>query len=145
MSAMGIVLPAFFSNSHRIEDCHATLIYLGEFGSVHVDRKAVELANERLRSQVTPAMIKVTGVEVFGKGNMTVLILDDFVLKSYRHFIDRELARDGIRSASEYAYRPHVTINKHTVSSEPILPWPDFKVPTYVWVDRPQVWWNGER
>lgn len=145
MSAIGIVMPVYFRGASRLVDPHCTLVYLGEFGKVDVSRFAVEQATERLRGQCRPCMIDVVGLEVFGHGTCTVLKLADRTLKSYRDFIDKELARDGIRSGSEYAYNPHVTINKHTVSSEPILPWYNFEVPNKVWIDRPTVWWNGER
>ena len=145
MSAIGVVMPVFFPGASRLEHPHCTLVYLGEFGKVAVSRRPVEDATERLRNQCRPLTVEVTGVEVFGKGTCTVLKLADRTLRSYREFIDKELARDGIRSASEYGYTPHVTINKHTVSSVPILPWDDFRIPPRVWIDRPTVWWNGER
>lgn len=145
MSAIGIVMPVYFHGAHRIEDVHCTLLYLGEFGKVHVDRNRVNEATERLRGQCRPCVIDVTGVKVFGHGTCTVMTLADRTLKSYRDFLAKELARYDIHSASEYAYNPHITINKHTVSSEPILPWSTFEVPSKVWIDRPTVWWNGER
>jgi 2'-5' RNA ligase len=145
MSAIGIVIPVFFPGASKLEDPHCTLMYLGEYGKVDVDRHVVEEATARLRGQCTPQMIEVKGLEVFGHGTCTVLTLADLRLKSYRDFLAKELARDGIRSASEYSYNPHVTINKHTVSSEPIFPFYNFEVPKHVWIDRPTVWWNGER
>jgi len=145
MSAIGIVMPVYFPGALYIADPHCTLLYLGEFGKVDVDRHIVEEATSRLRGQCRPCTVDVKGLEVFGHGACTVLTLADLTLKSYRDFLAKELARDGIRSASEYGFRPHVTINKHTVSSEPILPWDGFEVPKRVWIDRPTVWWNGER
>lgn len=145
MSAIGIVMPVNFLNSGRIKDCHCTLIYLGEFGHGNVNRSHVEEACARLRSQCNPAMVNVTGVEVFGQGHATVLTLADRTLKSYRKFIEKELARVGIQSASQYSYNPHITINKHETSSQPILPWDKFIMPSHVWIDRPVVWWGSER
>ena len=142
MGALGVVMPVVFRGSMHIKDAHCTLMYLGESDQVHIDRRKVEAATERLRSQCSPILVPVQGVEVFGKGHMTVLILAETTLASYRKFLERELRRDGIVSASEYAYRPHVTINKHEVSSEPVLPWPNYFAPSYVWVDRPTLWWN---
>src|SRR6476620_4905556 len=144
MSALGVVMPVFFRDSPRIPKVHCTLIYLGEEGPDQPPRKPVEAATERLRSQCSPMMVPVIGLEVFAKGHVTVLILEPRTLNSYRTFLDRELRREGIVSASEYAYRPHVTINKHDFSEEPVLPWPEFRVPTSVWIDRPTLWWGSE-
>lgn len=145
MSAIGVVMPVFFRGASLIKDAHCTLVYLGEFGKVSVSKEKVVEATERLRSQCRPCLIDVTGIEVFGKGNCTVLTLAERTLRSYRDFLEKELARDGIRSASEYSYTPHITINKHEVSSLPILPFEGFQIPPRVWIDRPTVWWNGER
>lgn len=142
MGALGVVMPVVFRGSHHIKEVHCTLIYLGEAGKVNVSRTLVQAATDRLRSQCSPILVPVEGVEVFAGGRATVLVLGTTALASYRKFLDRELRRDGIVSASEYAYRPHVTINKHMVSSEPIFPFPGFTVPSYVWVDRPTLWWN---
>lgn len=142
MGALGVVMPVVFRGSMHIKDVHCTLMYLGESDKVSIRRQPVEAAVERLRGQCSPILVPVEGVEVFGHGHMTVLILGTTALTSYRQFLERELRRDGIVSASEYAYRPHVTINKHEVSSEPVLPWPNYFVPKYVWVDRPTLWWN---
>lgn len=144
MSALGVVMPVFFRDSAAIPKVHCTLIYLGEEGSNQPARKPVEVATERLRSQCSPMMVNVLGVEVFGKGHVTALILEPRTLTSYRQFLERELRRDGIVSASEYSYRPHVTINKHDFSEEPIMPWPEFRVPSQVWIDRPTLWWGSE-
>src|SRR5690348_7511886 len=110
MGAIGVVMPVFFKGSVLIPKVHCTLIYLGEQDEVHISRTILDNAVNRLRSQVNPTMVAVKGLAVYGHGKCTVMELDDRTLKSYRAFLDRELARDGIRSASEYAYRPHVTI-----------------------------------
>lgn len=146
MSAQGVVLPVAFPRSHEIPKVHCTLIYLGESERIRVPKSPVELANNRLRAQCpSTLMVRVTGVEVFAKGHVTVMTLEDRVLKSYRQFLDKELARDGIRSASDYAFRPHVTINKHhDESKEPVFPWDNFRVPEYVWLERPILWWSSE-
>lgn len=137
----GIKMPAMFTGSFNMEDPHCTLIYLGE--AMHPSRQhIVEEACLRLKRQVTPLMVPVTGLKVFGNGNATVLLLEPTVLKTWRVFIDKELRRDGIMSASEWAYNPHVTINTHTTSSEPILPWEDFRIPPTVWIGHPEVWWR---
>lgn len=144
MSALGVVMPVHFRYSQRIEKVHCTLLYLGEEGEGQPPRKPVEAATERLRSQCSPMMVKVLGLETFARGHCTVLILEPRVLASYRGFLERELRRDGIVSASEYAFRPHVTINKHVPSNKPVLPWDDFRTPEYVWIDRPTLWWGSE-
>jgi 2'-5' RNA ligase len=144
MSAIGVVMPVFFRDSKRIEEAHCTLIYLGESDKVTIPRKPLENAVERLRNQCRPINIMVRQLAVYGHGTHTVLELEDLTLKSYRIFLERELKRDGIVSASEYAYSPHVTINKHAPSKTPIHPWPDFRMPGYVWIDRPEIWWKSE-
>lgn len=144
MSALGVVMPAHFFRSYLIPKCHCTLIYLGEHdkhpGVMH-QRKTVEAAVARLNLQFRELTVPVKGVELFGRKDKTVLVLDDMVLKSYRKFIDRELARDGIRSASEFAYRPHVTINSHEPSKEPVFPWDNFIMPNHIYISAPQLWW----
>jgi 2'-5' RNA ligase len=120
------------------------LIYLGEHDKVpHVmhQRKKVEAAVARLNLQSQLLSVKVTGLKVFGGGHVTVLTLDDEIIKSYRTFIDRELARDGIRSASEYAFNPHVTINKHEKRATPLLPTWMNQIPERVYLDKPELWW----
>jgi 2'-5' RNA ligase len=145
MSAIGVVMPVFFRDSKRIEEVHCTLIYLGESDKVHIPRQPLENAVARLRNQCRPMNIKVRQMAVYGHGTHTVLELEDITLKSYRTFLERELRRDGIVSASEYAYSPHVTITKrHAPSKNPVLPWPDFRAPEYVWIDRPEIWWKSE-
>jgi 2'-5' RNA ligase len=145
MSAIGVVMPVFFNGSNRIEEVHCTLIYLGESGEVAISRPILDAAVDRLRAQCKqPLMVKVRQLAVYGHGTHTVLELEDITLKSYRTFLERELRRDGIISASQYAYSPHVTLNKHTASKTPILPWPDFRAPEYVWIDRPTIWWKSE-
>lgn len=144
MSALGVVMPTHFFLSYLIPKCHCTLIYLGEHDKMpHVmhQRRTVEAAVARLNLQFRELTVPVVGVELFGRKDKTVLVLDDLVLKSYRKFIDRELARDGIRSASEFAYRPHVTINSHEPSAEPVFPWDGFIVPKHIYISAPQLWW----
>lgn len=142
MGAIGVVLPVFFKNAVLIPKIHCTLIYLGEQDEVQINRTVLDSAVERLRSQVRPITIPVTGLAVYGHGKCTVMELESRTLKSYRDFLESELRRDGIVSASQYAYRPHVTIAKHDPATEPQVPWPKFEVPPFVWVDRPVVWWN---
>lgn len=144
MSSIGVVMPVFFRDSKRIEEVHCTLIYLGESEKVNIPRQPLENAVARLRSQCQPQMIPVRQLAVYGNGHCTVLELSGVALQSYRKFLERELNRDGIRSASEYAYSPHVTINKHVPSKTPVLPWDDFRMPEFVWVDRPEIWWKSE-
>lgn len=144
MSALGVVMPAHFFRSFKVERCHCTLIYLGEHDKhpeVFRQRKAVEAATERLKSQATILNVRVTGVEVFGNGTKTVLTLDDTVLKSYRKFIDRELLRSGLYSASSWAYRPHVTINDHEPSERAVIPSWMNQIPGMVYLDLPELWW----
>lgn len=144
MSSIGVLMPVFFIGSRLIEDPHCTLIYLGEFGKVKVDRSKLEQAVNRLRGQCQPINVSVTGVEVFGNGTSTVLTLAERTLLSYRTFLEKELAHDNIRSASQWAYRPHVTIATHEPSKTPLIP-EGLTIPQQVWIDRPQVWWNGEK
>jgi len=144
MSALGVVMPVHFPGSVRIERVHCTLIYLGEEGKVHVPKRPVEAAVARLNSQIDGANVRVKGVEVFGNGHCTVLTLESWLLDSWRRFIDVELRRDGIHSASEWAFKPHITINKHDESKWPIFPWVPFTIPTQVWVDNPVLWWGSE-
>lgn len=140
--SVGILFPVEFYQAQRIPKVHCTLIYLGE--AMHQSRRPIlEEAAARLGSAMRgPGVVAVKGLAVYGQGTHTVMVLDDYVLKSYRNFIDKELNRSGIRSASQYAYNPHITINKHSVSSEPILPWDGFQVPPEIMIDRPQVWWD---
>lgn len=140
--SVGILFPVEFFQAHKIPKVHCTLIYLGE--SMHPSRQPIlEEAAQRLGHAMRgPGIVRVKGLAVYGQGTHTVMELDDYVLKSYRHFIDKELSRSGIRSASQYSYNPHVTINKHGVSSEPILPWDTFQMPPEIMIDRPQVWWD---
>lgn len=144
MSALGVVMPVHFPGSVRIERVHCTLIYLGEEHEVSIPKRPVEAAVARLNTQVNGAYVRVKGVEVFGNGHCTVLTLESWVLDSWRKFIDQELRRDGICSASEYKYRPHITINKHEESKWPVYPWVPFQVPVSVWVDQPTLWWGSE-
>lgn len=140
--SVGILFPVEFFQASRIPKVHCTLIYLGE--AMHpVKRPILEEAAERLGHAMRgPGVVRVTGLAVYGGGTHTVMTLDPYVLKSYRQFIEKELNRAGIRSASQYSYNPHVTINKHSVSSEPIKPWDTFQVPPEIMIDRPQVWWD---
>lgn len=140
--SVGILFPVEFFQANKIPKVHCTLIYLGE--TVPASRLGLlEEAAQRLGNAMRgPGVIRVKGLAVYGQGTHTVMELDDFVLKSYRQFIEKELNRSGIRSASQYAYNPHITINKHMVSSQPILPWDGFQVPPEVMIDRPQVWWD---
>lgn len=150
MSALGVVMPAHFFRSYMIEKCHCTLIYLGEHDKaidVMHKKDKVEAAVYRLNMQSSILSVKVKGMELFADGHVTVLTLEQDVLNSYRRFLDRELARDGIRSASNWAYRPHVTINKHEKREKPLLP--DFMnaIPDRVYLDMPSLWWaspNGD-
>lgn len=139
--SVGILFPVEFFQANKIPKVHCTLIYLGEGAMRPSQLQVLEEAAQRLGSAMRgPGVVRVKGLAVYGHGTHTVMELDDYVLKSYRYFIDKELNRSGIRSASQYAYRPHVTINKHGVSSEPILPWDGFQVPPEIMIDRPQVW-----
>jgi 2'-5' RNA ligase len=140
--SVGILFPVEFFQANKIPKVHCTLIYLGETLRPNY-LSILEEASQRLGSAMRgPNVVRVKGLAVYGQGTHTVMELDDYVLKSYRHFIDKELNRSGIRSASQYAYNPHITINKHMVSSQPILPWDGFQVPPEVMIDRPKVWWD---
>lgn len=140
--SVGILFPVEFFQAIKIPKVHCTLIYLGE--TLHPGRLSIvqEAADRLGHAMRGPGVVRVKGLAVYGQGTHTVMELDDFVLKSYRSFIDKELNRSGIRSASQYAYNPHITINKHGVSSEPILPWDTFQVPPEIMIDRPKVWWD---
>lgn len=140
--SIGILFPVEFYQANKIPKVHCTLIYLGESLQPRWLSTLQEAADRLGHAMRGPNVIRVTGLAVYGQGTHTVMTLDDYVLKSYRQFIDKELNRSGIRSASQYAYNPHITINKHTVSSEPILPWEGFQVPPEVMIDRPKVWWD---
>lgn len=142
MSALGVVMPVHFPGSMKIEKVHCTLIYLGDSETHIVPRRPVEAAVARLNTQVNGTYARVTGVEVYGKGHCTVLTLEDTALASWRKWLEKELRRDGICSASEYAYKPHITINKHEESKWPIYPWVPFQIPQAVWVDQPTLWWS---
>jgi len=144
MSSIGVVMPVHFRDSRKIDEAHCTLIYLGESEKVSISRPLLENAVNRLRTQCQPVMIRTKQLAVYGHGTHTVIELEDLTLRSYRVFLERELLRDGIRSASEYSYSPHVTIHKHAPSKNPVLPWGDFRTPAYVWVDRPVIWWKSE-
>lgn len=137
--SIGVKMPAMFAGSYKMEDPHCTLIYLGEGG---VSRSVLEQAVNRLRSQCTPITVNAGPLAVYGGGRATVIKLDRFVLDSWREFIEKELSRSGIRSASKYAYNPHVTLNNHEPSDVPILPWDDFIVPRAIYLGRPEIWWK---
>lgn len=144
MSALGVVLPAHFFRSFKIDKCHCTLMYLGEHDKnpdVFRQRKIVEAATARLNTQASILSVRVTGLEVFGNGTKTVLTLEEWALKSYRRFLERELLRDGIRSASPWAYRPHITINDHEKSERPVIPGWMNQIPGMVYLDKPELWW----
>ena len=140
--SVGILFPVEFYQANKIPKVHCTLIYLGE--AMHPSRRDIlEEAAQRLGHAMRgPNVIRVKGLSVYGQGTHTVMELDDYVLKSYRQFIDKELNRSGIRSASQYSYNPHITINKHSVSAKPILPWDTFQIPPEIMIDRPKVWWD---
>lgn len=144
MSALGVVMPAHFFRSYLIDRSHCTLIYLGEHDKVpHVmhKKKAVEAATYRLQMQSNILSVPVTGVELFGHGTKTVLTLSAEILLSYRQFLERELLRDDIRSASAWAFRPHVTINSHGQRDLPLIPEWMNQVPEKVYLDKPVLWW----
>lgn len=141
-SSIGVLMNVMFPGSWYIPKVHCTLIYLGEIDKVRINRDHLETCVERLRSQVEPGFVKVTGLELFGAKDHTVLTLDSYKLRSWRTFLDKELKRHDIRSASQYAYNPHITINKHSPSDVPVLPWEPFFMPEQVWVDKPEVWWD---
>jgi len=142
MSLVTVEMPVQFSGAHKLYPStpHCTLIFLGDLPARR--RGVVEDAVARLRMQVTPLMVPTAGLAVFGRGDHTVIRLQDVVLKTWRTFIEKELKRDGVVSASEWTFNPHVTINKHTVSSVPILPFEDFQLPATVWVDKPTLRWD---
>lgn len=141
--SVGILFPVEFFQANKIPKVHCTLIYLGESPMMSHKLSILEEAAQRLGEAMRgPKVVRVTGLAVYGGGTHTVMKLDPFVLGSYRTFIDKELNRSGIRSASQYAFNPHITINKHSVSSVPILPWQGFQVPPEIMIDRPQVWWD---
>jgi 2'-5' RNA ligase len=135
-------MKVMFPGSWYIHEVHCTLIYLGEVGKVKINRPNLETCVERLNTQIEPGFVKVKGIELFGQKDHTVLTLDSFKLGSWRTFLDKELARYEIRSASQYSYKPHITVNKHAPSDVPVPPWEPFYMPDQVWVDRPQVWWG---
>ena len=139
--SVGIIMPVQFTGSFKMDEPHCTLIYLGK--SMHHSRRNIlENAVQRLRMQVTPKLIPVTGLAVFGHGDHTVMKLETEILKSWRAFIEKELRHDGITSASEWAYNPHVTINKHEHSEVPVPPWEGWTTPSSVWLDRPTLMWK---
>lgn len=140
--SVGILFPVEFFQANKIPKVHCTLIYLGEHMNPLLMPKLTEAAERLGNAMRGPKVVRVTGLAVYGGGTHTVMTLDPFVVGSYRTFIDKELNRSGIRSASQYAFNPHITINKHSVSSVPILPWDAFRVPPEVMIDRPRVWWD---
>lgn len=142
MSLVTVEMPVQFSGAHKLYPTtpHCTLIFLGDLPARR--KGTIEDAVARLRMQVHPQMVPTLGLAVFGRSDHTVIRLSSFVLLSWREFIEKELRRDGIVSASEWGFNPHVTINKHTVSSIPIAPYPDFQTPATVWIDKPVLRWD---
>lgn len=132
-STAGISYPASFTSDYRIpavDNMHSTLIFLGP--KEQVNALAVRQAVSRVLLP-SAQYVDVIGTDHFGpEKDVPVLLLEPTTLLNTRYLVERDLARIGVRSPSEFGYRPHVSVDD-AVLQDP---------PDRVLLGRPQIWWG---
>jgi hypothetical protein len=136
---IAIVYPAVFPTSHA--ESHCTAIFLGRIGEVHFTKDMVLYALwdiQRYWGRNIHRYFRANSeLEMFGvaKDKPVVTFRDDLVLRVCRDLIDKRLAEEGIKSASEFTnYRPHVTLEPGALYA-----------PLGVTLLAPILWWGNER
>lgn len=110
-NSAGLMWPASFHGSEKIDDPHCTIVFLGEADKLRVGPQYILT---ELRDYLDPpANISVTGTEIFGQDEKVwVALLDTEVLKPLQaeilSIIETKL---GLENASDFKdFKPHVTL-----------------------------------
>lgn len=139
-SSAGLMWPATFPGSEKIDGAHVTVVYLGEVSDIRATPNLLLLALDGLHETVGD--VSVVGTEVFGGGEhdkVWVALLDDKGIGPWREDIKSQLEACGIKDASSFPdYKPHVTLGPYTEGSK--AP----KVPETVHLGRLEVWWGDK-
>lgn len=120
-SSVGLWWPAWWDGSQEVEDPHCTLIYLGKHEEDYGERlreRLRELLEEPKELVWAPTHVDVTGTAIYGPPEepVRVLTLDRNELLEWIHDEVVELLNDeGIYSASEFPWNPHVTIGESEI------------------------------
>jgi len=135
--SVGLWYPAQFLSDYvyaPVPEMHSTIIFLGEIPDLE-GITAQDILNAVSGIEFPYFVVDVIGTETFGPDrNVPVLLLDPTNLNVFHVMVEEALDKIGVHSASEFGYRPHVTV------SEEIFRAP----PSKVFLDKPRLWWGEE-
>lgn len=115
-SSVGLWWPAWWEGSEQVEYPHCTLIYLGKHEEAYAVRLRAclrDILAEAPELVWAPTHVNVMGTATYGPPEepVKVLTLEREELLEWIHDNVEELLNDeGIYSASEFDWNPHVTI-----------------------------------
>ena len=145
--SIAIVMPAEHRDSNP--GSHCTVMYLGEIGDVDFTKSQVELVVEKLRKRWGQLFIS-NGIHVWNRGYscfgqerdklVAILPADDERIGDIHDHAEYYLGHRGIKSASNFDYRPHVTLGVAKDINTMYLP--NSQLFTLY---KPVLWWGDER
>lgn len=128
---VGIKYPATCPTISDVEDMHSTIIFLGQVVDFNFKVSDVLSALISLRLSA-PGEVSTVGQEMFGaEHDVPVYRISKIGLEVTRRVIEAWLNDAGIYSASEYPYKPHITVKDHNQYR------PEFTL------GAPVLWWGG--
>jgi len=145
--SIAIVMPAQFRESNP--GSHCTVMYLGEIGDVDFTKAQIERVVDRLRDRWDKLFFS-NGFHVWNRGYscfgqerdklVAIMPADDDRILDIRDHAEHWLGLQDITSASNFDYRPHVTLGVAKDINTMYLP--NSQLFTLF---KPVLWWGEER
>lgn len=132
--SIAIVYPAHWGYTD-VQFPHSTILYLGEIPDVDFGKDILVDTLDSLKLELF-MWAEVIGKERFGaEQDVPVLLIEHSKLQPTYELVSSALYDKGISSASEFDYRPHVTVGDGAWENPP----------TNIMLSPPVVWWGDDR
>jgi hypothetical protein len=135
-ASIAIVYPVSWpSPTEDVPNPHSTLIFLGNVADATFTKDDLKTVLKTFIWE--PFDVALGEVKMFGENNdVPVVTLLGEQLTIIRQTLEEELAKYGIKDASEHNYSPHITVDPQSMQSVPLMS---------VRLGKPQIWWGTER
>lgn len=118
-----------------VPEPHCTLIYLGDISDATFTLEDLQDAVDTFIWE--PFDVAIGEVQMFGPDeDIPVVTLLGQTLYDNRQIFEAELNERGIKSASEYDYSPHITVDPRSMVAMPF---------NTVHLGLPKIWWGDQR
>lgn len=135
-ASIAIVYPVSWPNpTEDVPNPHSTIIFLGPVADATFTKDDLKKVLKTFIWE--PFDVALGEVKMFGENNdVPVVTLLGEQLTVIRQTLEEELAKYGIKDASEFEYSPHITVDPQSMQSVPLMS---------VRLGKPQIWWGTER